>query len=92
VSPGRVARRVVIRGRVQGVFFRAAVRDAALAVGVCGWAANREDGTVEVWVEGEPDAVNAVVAACRTGSPASRVDRVDVEEAEPEGLSGFDSR
>jgi acylphosphatase len=89
VSAGRVARRIVVHGRVQGVFFRATVRDAARAAGAAGWAHNRDDGTVEVWVEGEPDAADAVVAACRTGSPASRVDQVDVEEAEPEGLSGF---
>ncbi len=92
MSAGRVARRIVVHGRVQGVFFRATVRDAAQAAGAAGWAHNRDDGTVEVWVEGEPDAVDAVVAACRTGSPASRVDQVDVEEAEPGRLSGFDSR
>ncbi len=92
MTAGRVARRIVVHGRVQGVFFRATVRDAAQAADAAGWAHNHDDGTVEVWVEGEPDAVDAVVAACRTGSPASRVDQVDVAEAEPGRLSGFDSR
>lgn len=49
---GRVARRLTVHGRVQGVFFRATVSDAAVAAGASGWAANHADGTVEVWAEG----------------------------------------
>lgn len=88
----RVARRIIVHGRVQGVFFRATVRDAAVAAGAGGWAANREDGTVEVWVEGSAAAVAAVSEACQTGSRSSAVQRVDVEDVEPQGLDGFETR
>jgi len=88
----RVARRLIVHGRVQGVFFRATVSDAASTAGAGGWAANRADGTVEVWVEGSAEAVEAVTDACRAGSRASRVERVEVEDVEPRGLDGFAAR
>lgn len=88
----RTARRVVVRGHVQGVFFRAYVADEARRRGVGGWAANRGDGSVEVHAEGPPDAVAAVIDACRAGSERARVDCVDVWEASPEGLAEFESR
>jgi acylphosphatase len=87
-----VARRVRVHGRVQGVFFRDSTRAEARARGVAGWVRNRSDGTVEAWFEGEPDAVEALVAWCGTGPPRASVERVDVEEAEPEGLDGFEVR
>jgi acylphosphatase len=91
VSAGRTARRALIAGRVQGVFFRDAVRVEAERAGVSGWAANRNDGRVEAWLEGDPAAVERLVAWCRDGAPG-RVDSVDVEVAEPEGLNGFEVR
>jgi acylphosphatase len=87
-----VARRAVIHGRVQGVFFRDTVRRAAEQRGVAGWAANRDDGTVEVWLEGERDAVDSMLRVLRDGPPRAEVESVDVAEAEPEGLSGFEIR
>jgi acylphosphatase len=87
-----VARRAIVTGRVQGVFFRAHVQDAAERHGAGGWAANRGDGSVEIHVEGSPDAVEAVLAAARSGSPRSQVEGVHVRDAEPEGCSGFASR
>jgi len=92
LNPASVARRIVVCGQVQGVFFRATVRDAAVGAGACGWAANRADGTVEVWAEGSTEAVDAVVAACRAGSAGSDVQGMDVEENEPQGLDGFETR
>ncbi|MBO0702558.1 MAG: acylphosphatase, partial [Candidatus Dormibacteraeota bacterium] len=84
--PGdRIRRRVVIRGRVQGVFFRDATSERANARGVDGWIRNCPDGTVEAVLEGPPGAVEEVLAFCRTGPPAARVDRVDVEEQQPVG-------
>ena len=87
-----IARRAVVHGRVQGVFYRDTVRRAAQQRGVAGWAANRSDGTVEVWLEGEPDAVDSMLRVLHDGPPRAEVERVDVEEAEPQGLDGFGTR
>jgi acylphosphatase len=74
------------------VFFRAFVRDAAVAAGVSGWAANLRDGSVEVHAEGDEEGVDAVLAAARSGSPQSSVEDVVVREVPVEGCSGFESR
>lgn len=84
-----VRRRVVVSGRVQGVFFRETCRRLAEAAGVSGWARNNGDGTFEAAFEGEPEAVERLVAWCREGPPAAGVDDVDVEAEEPEGERGF---
>ncbi len=76
-------------GQVQGVFFRDATRQRALASGVDGWIRNRPDGSVEALLEGPRDAVDRLVAFCRAGPPRARVDRVEVEEQDPAGLRGF---
>jgi len=72
-----VARRVVIRGRVQGVGFRAYVEDTALLHGVGGWVRNRRDGSVEALFVGAPETVAAMIEACWHGPGAARVDAVD---------------
>jgi acylphosphatase len=87
-----VARRAVVHGRVQGVFFRDTVRRAARQRGVAGWAANRPDGTVEVWLEGDEDAVESMLRVLHDGPPGAKVQRVEVDEVEPEGLEGFEIR
>lgn len=84
-----IRRRVVVHGRVQGVFFRDTLRRQAVAAGVAGWARNRADGTVEAVFEGDPRAVEALVATCHKGPRGARVDRVDLTEESPEGVSGF---
>lgn len=82
---------VWIRGRVQGVFFRAYTRDAAVAEGVAGFVRNLPDGSVEAVFEGEPDRVERMVQWCRGGSPLSHVDRVDLREEVFTGeYNGFD--
>jgi len=88
----RVARRVVVHGNVQGVFFRDTTRRRAQSRGVSGWVRNRPDGSVEALFEGEPDAVESMVAFARDGPRGARVERVDVSEAEPEGAAGFEIR
>jgi acylphosphatase len=88
----RVARRVVVHGAVQGVFFRDSTRQRARSRGVAGWVRNRPDGSVEALFEGDPDAVEALVAAAREAARAARVERVDVESAAPEDLDGFEVR
>ena len=87
-----IRRRVVVHGFVQGVFFRDTVRRAAVGADVTGWVRNNRDGTVEAALEGEPAAVERVVAVCRTGPRGARVDRIEVFEETPEGLQGFTIR
>jgi acylphosphatase len=85
-----VRKRVRAHGRVQGVFFRDTLRRAARRAGVAGWAANRPDGTVEAVLEGDEQAVERLVELCRDGPGHAEVERLDVTDEEPEGLSGFD--
>jgi acylphosphatase len=85
-------RRVVVHGRVQGVFFRDSTEQEAASRGVAGWVRNRDDGAVEAVFEGDSDAVEALVEFCRSGPSSADVERVDVEEEEPEGLNGFEVR
>jgi acylphosphatase len=85
-------RRVVIHGRVQGVFFRDTTRRRAAERGVSGWVRNNRDGTVEAVFEGEPDAVESMVRFAHEGPRGAVVERVDVINEEPEGLSGFGFR
>jgi acylphosphatase len=89
VTTELISRRVVVRGRVQGVFFRDSVRRTAESSGVSGWVANRSDGAVEALFEGEPDAVERLVEFCRRGPSRAEVEQVEVSEEEPEGLTGF---
>lgn len=92
MSQDRVRKRVVVRGDVQGVFFRDTTRREADSAGVAGWVSNRDDGAVEAVFEGEPDAVSRMVEFAREGSRGAEVERVDVEDEEPEGLSSFEVR
>jgi len=82
----------VIRGRVQGVFFRDSLRWRAERDGVTGWAQNTPEGTVEAVFEGEPAAVERLISFAGSGPRDARVDGVEVTEEEPEGLSGFSIR
>jgi acylphosphatase len=84
------SRRVVVRGRVQAVGFRAGCRDQAVRAGVAGWVTNRADGAVEALFEGPDDAVAAMLSWVRQGPPGARVDEVSVTEEEPRGRTGFD--
>ena len=92
MSPETIRRRLVVHGKVQGVFFRDSTREAARNEGVAGWAANRPDGSVEVVLEGPADAVESVVGYCRRGPSSAEVDAVDEHEETPEGLTGFQIR
>ena len=85
----RVRAHVYVSGRVQGVYYRAAARDAALLLGVTGWVRNLPDGRVEAVFEGDEDAVEAAGEWCRHGPPAAEVISVDVVGENTEGLEGF---
>jgi acylphosphatase len=84
-----IRRRAVVHGLVQGVGFRYACARQAEALGVAGWVRNRPDDTVEAVVEGEPGAVEDMVAWLRQGPRHARVSKVDVVDEEPEHLAGF---
>ena len=86
---GRVRRRVVVSGRVQGVFFRDECRRRADDSGVAGWVANRPDGRVEACFEGDAQAVESMVAWCGEGTSQADVRDVEVAEEEPRGERGF---
>jgi acylphosphatase len=88
-NAGAVRYRVVVRGLVQGVWFRESCRRQAAAVGVAGWVRNRADGTVEAHFEGLEADVARAVAWCRSGPPAAEVSGIDVTAEEPEGAVGF---
>lgn len=70
---------VVIRGLVQGVYFRASTREVAAQIGVTGWVKNLPDGSVEAVIEGEKKKVEEVVGWCHQGPPGARVRGVDVQ-------------
>jgi acylphosphatase len=84
-----VRRRVIVSGRVQGVFFRNACRRAASTERVTGWVTNRPDGRVEACFEGDADAVSRLVAWCRQGPPGAHVTGVEVVDEQPRGGAGF---
>ena len=82
-------RTVVVEGLVQGVFFRDTVRRLAERHGVAGWVRNTPEGAVEAVFEGEPEAVERLVAFMHEGPPGAIVERVNEIHGEDEGLSGF---
>jgi acylphosphatase len=84
--------RVVIEGRVQGVWFRGWAVEQAAARGLSGWIRNRADGSVEALISGPADPVEAMVAACRIGPPAAAVSRLSLWPAAPPDGPGFHSR
>jgi len=89
MSDPRVRRRVVVRGQVQGVFFRGTTMEEAARAGVDGWVRNLPDGSVEAVFEGSADAVEALVAFSRRGPRHAAVIEVDVRDEPPRGERGF---
>ena len=88
-----VRRRVMVRGEVQGVFFRDSTKKEAERRGVSGWVRNRDDGSVEAVFEGPAEAVEAMVEWCRSGPPRATVEDMDVSvDEDPDGLDGFEVR
>lgn len=85
----RTRARVLVSGEVQGVYYRANTREQATERGVDGWVRNLRDGRVEAVFEGDEEAVEAMVEWCHEGSPAARVDDVEVEYGDPDGVDGF---
>jgi acylphosphatase len=86
-----IARRLEIRGRVQGVGYRWAMVEEAQRMGIRGWVRNRRDGTVEAMVTGTPAAIDRIVAWARTGPSGSVVEAVEVFAGEG-SFGSFDVR
>jgi len=88
-----IRRRLRITGKVQGVFYRAWFAEQAESLGLAGWVRNRADGSVEAVVEGAAETVEQAIERTRRGSPASRVDDVEVsDDMSDERLDGFVTR
>jgi len=89
---GHKAERVRISGRVQGVWFRGWTVDEARRRGLDGWVRNLRDGSVEALFSGPAEAVDDMVAACRRGPPAARVDNLVRRAAEAVPGTGFTAK
>ena len=83
---------VTVRGRVQGVFYRASTVAQAEKMGVDGWVRNRGDGSVEAVLAGDRDAVDGLLGWMRQGPAAARVDQLDTSPYDGEVAPGFSSR
>jgi acylphosphatase len=92
VDTSKVSVRVLISGKVQGVWFRAWTKREADALGLDGWVRNRTEGTVEAVFAGAPAAVRMMIGRCAVGPPAARVERIEeVLETQPTA-PGFEQR
>ena len=85
----RARRRVIVHGRVQGVFFRDTARRLARQLGVAGWIRNRPDGAVEAVFEGPADAVDRMTDWVRQGPRGARVDELEIVDEQPAGDVDF---
>jgi acylphosphatase len=85
-------RRLLVHGRVQGVWYRGWTVDQAEALNLDGWVRNRCGGTVEIVASGPDRAVEALIARCREGPPAATVERIEVEETDETPPPGFEQR
>ena len=89
---GSTAVDLVVKGRVQGVFFRASMREQAERLGVSGWVSNEPDGSVRAHLEGPADAVDTLAAWCAEDPPQAHVEEVRRDDGELTGADGFRSR
>ena len=85
-------RRLLIHGRVQGVWYRGWAVDTARALGLDGWVRNRRDGSVELLARGPEDALDALVEQCRHGPPSAHVERIEIEATDVVVSDGFAQR
>ena len=83
---------LIIRGRVQGVSFRAGAQEQALEIGVCGWTRNCPDETVEIHAEAEKEILKPFITWCRKGTLGADVEALELEWVQPRGFSTFEIR
>ena len=82
-------RRLIIKGKVQGVFYRATAKDVADLIGVKGWVRNLPDNNVEITATADEELLQKFIAWCKQGPPKAKVDEVIVEDLRPEEFNGF---
>lgn len=87
-----IAKRAVVRGIVQGVAFRWYTKERARELGLAGWVRNLSDGSVEVWAEGPPAAVEDLLTWLERGPPSARVEEVELADESPSGAARFEVR
>ena len=87
-----MVRRLLVHGRVQGVWYRGWTVGQAGALELAGWVRNRRDGSVEILASGTDAAIEALIARCREGPPAARVERVEVLETDEMPPGHFEQR
>jgi acylphosphatase len=78
-----------IRGRVQGVGYRAFVQEQAMRLDLSGWTRNRSDGSVEALIGGEKGTIEKMIALLRRGPPGAQVAAIETRDAAPEALTGY---
>lgn len=83
------ARRLIVHGRVQGVFYRDWTVATARSLGLAGWVRNLPDGTVEAHLEGESSSIERMIEAMHEGPPRARPTGIDMQIIESQSLSGF---
>ncbi len=84
--------RLILHGKVQGVFYRDWTVSTARGLGLTGWVRNLPDDTVEAWLEGETAAIDRMIAAMHDGPPRARVQRIERKDVEPGGFDSFERR
>jgi acylphosphatase len=87
-----MSERLLVNGRVQGVWYRGWTVEQARALGLDGWVRNRRDGSVEILADGPAEAIAELVRRCHEGPAAARVERIEAEEADEAVPDGFDQR
>ena len=92
MDTSKVSVRVLIYGKVQGVWFRAWTKREADALGLDGWVRNRTEGTVEAVFAGAPAAVRTMIGRCAVGPPAARVERIEETLETQPTAPGFEQR
>lgn len=78
---------VIVKGRVQGVFYRQSTKERATALGLCGWVRNLDNGNVELIASGSQDQLNLLIEWCKKGPPAAVVNSLDVTYPETADLT-----
>ena len=80
---------VIVKGKVQGVFYRATAKEVADKMGIKGWVKNTRDGAVELLITGDEEIIATYIAWCRQGPPRAKVDEVKSEEKEVTPFDDF---
>jgi acylphosphatase len=83
---------IIIKGKVQGVFFRASAKEEALRIGVSGFVCNRDDGDVYAEIEGDPALLDAFIRWCHHGPTHASVTSVNVSAGDMKNFIGFEIR